>query len=167
MIVAHPETDEAIAQDLDGIAAELAFVGKARRAGIDVLAGTDVVMPYVVPGESLHLQIAMLSEAFGSNEAALGAATQVNGRHVDRGGIGRIAVGNLADLLLLRKDPRSDLAAVRDWQFLMVGGRMYQRAQIDAAVARYDQHFRGTYYETVMNGLVRILASSFGRAEIH
>ena len=167
MIVAHPETAEAVAADLDGIAAELAFVGKARLAGIDVLAGTDVVMPYVVPGESLHLQIAMLSDAFGSNEAALAAATGVNGRHVDPGKVGRIAVGNFADLLILRQDPRSDLAAVQDWSFLMVGGRIYQRAEVDAAVERYDRHFRGAYYEAVMNGLVGILAGSFGRAESH
>jgi len=167
MIVAHPEGAEAVAADLDGIAAELAFVGKARLAGIDVLAGTDVVMPYVVPGESLHLQLAMLSDAFGGDEAALAAATGVNGRHVDRGKVGRIAVGNFADLLILPKGARPDLAAVRDWRFLMVGGRMYPRAQIDAAVESYVKHFRGAYYETVMNGLVGILASSFGRQEGH
>lgn len=167
MIVARPETAEAVAADLDGIAAEVAIVGKARLAGIDVLAGTDVVMPYVVPGESLHLQMAMLSDAFGGDEAALAAATGVNGRHVDRGKVGRIAVGNFADLLILPKGARPDLAAVRDWQFVMVGGRMYPRAQINAAVDRYDQHFRGAYYETVMNGLVGILASSFGRQEGH
>jgi hypothetical protein len=69
--------------------------------------------------------------------------------------------------LILRKDPRSNLAAVRDWQFLMVSGRMYQRAQIDAAVESYDQHFRGAYYETVMNRLVGILASRFSREESH
>jgi imidazolonepropionase-like amidohydrolase len=167
MIVAHPETAEAVAADLDGIAAEIAFVGKARLAGIDVLAGTDVVMPYVVPGESLHLQLAMLSEAFGGDEAALAAATGVNGRHVDRGKVGRIAVGNFADLLILPKGARRDLATVRNWQFAMVGGRMYPRAQIEAAVERYDQHFRGAYYENVMNGLVGILASGFSREESH
>jgi imidazolonepropionase-like amidohydrolase len=167
MIVAHPETDEAVAADLDGIAAELAFVGKARLAGIDVLAGTDVVMPYLVPGESLHLQLAMLSDALGGDEAALAAATQVNGRHVDSGKVGRIAVGSFADLLILPKGARPDLAAVRDWQFLMVGARMYERGQINAAIARYDQHFRGAYYETVMNGLVSILASGFSREESH
>ncbi|MFO6428460.1 amidohydrolase family protein [Erythrobacter sp. W302b] len=167
MIVAHPESAEAVAADLDGIAAEVAFVGKARLAGIDVLAGTDVVMPYVVPGKSLHLQLAMLSQAFGGDEAALAAATKVNGRHVDRGMVGRIAVGNFADLLILRKGSRPHLAAVRDWQFLTVGGRMYPRAQIDAAVESYDQHFRGAYYETVMNGLVSILASGFSREESH
>lgn len=165
MIVAHPEGAEAIKADLDGIAAEIAFVGKARLAGIDVLAGTDVVMPYVVPGESLHLQLAMLSDAFGGDEAALAAATAVNGRHVDRGRVGRIAVGNFADLLVLPKGARPDLAAVQDWQFLMVGGRLYPRAQIDAALERYDRHFRGAYYETVMNGLVGTLVSSFGREE--
>jgi hypothetical protein len=165
MIVAHPESAEEIAADRAGIAAELAIVGKARQAGIDVLTGTDVVMPYVVPGESLHLQIAMLADAFGSNEAALAAATTVNGRHVDRGTIGRIAAGNHADLLILRRDPRADRSAVRDWQFLMVGGRLYERAAINAALARYDRHFRGAYYDTVMNRIVGVLASRYGREE--
>jgi hypothetical protein len=124
-------------------------------------------MPYLVPGESLHLQLAMLSDALGGDEAALAAATQVNGRHVDSGKVGRIAVGSFADLLILPKGARPDLAAVRDWQFLMVGARMYERGQINAAIARYDQHFRGAYYETVMNGLVSILASGFSREESH
>jgi hypothetical protein len=44
---------------------------------------------------------------------------------------------------------------------------MYSRAQIDAAVESYDQHFRGAYFETVMNGLVSIMASSFSREENH
>lgn len=70
-------------------------------------------------------------------------------------------------MLILRKDPRSDLAAVKDWSFLMVGGRMYERGQIEAEVKSYDAHFRGAYYESVMNGLVGILASSFSRNESH
>ncbi|MCL9981733.1 MAG: amidohydrolase family protein [Erythrobacter sp.] len=163
MIVAHPETAEAVAADLNGISAELAIVGKARQAGIDVLAGTDVIMPYVVPGESLHLQMGMLANAFGSDEAALVAATTVNGRHVDQGKIGRIAVGNFADLLILREDPRADVVIARKWEFLMVGGRMYEREQIDAALKSYDQHFRGAYYDAVMNQLAGILTSSYGR----
>ena len=167
LIVAYPETAEAVAADLDGIAAELAFVGKARAAGIDVLAGTDVVMPYVVPGESLHLQIAMLADAFGSDEAALAAATVVNGRHVDAGKTGRVAVGHFADLLLLPANTRPGLAGVRDWRFLMAGGRLYKRGAIDAAVARYDRHFRGAYYEAVMNRIVGMLASGYGRTAEH
>lgn len=167
LIVAHPETAGAVAADLAGITAELAFVGKARAAGIDVLAGTDVVMPYVVPGEALHLQIAMLADAFGSDEAALAAATVVNGRHVDRGKVGRIAVGHFADLLLLPADTRPGLAEVRDWRFLMTGGRLYERRGIDAALARYDRHFRGAYYDAVMNRIVGMLASGYGRRPSH
>ena len=167
LIVAHPETAGAVAADLAGITGELAFVGKARAAGIDVLAGTDVVMPYVVPGEALHLQIAMLADAFGSDEAALAAATVVNGRHVDRGKVGRIAVGHFADLLLLPADTRPGLAEVRDWRFLMTGGRLYERRGIDAALARYDRHFRGAYYDAVMNRIVGMLASGYGRRPSH
>lgn len=162
IIVSHPETTDAITADLAGISAELAFVGKAQLAGIDVLAGTDVVMPYVVPGESLHIELRLLSDAFGSEEAALAAATQVNGRHVDQGRIGRIAAGNFADLLVFREDPRIDLASVKDWTFLMVDGRMYGRGQIDAAVDKYDQHFRGAFYEAATSYLIGILASNYG-----
>ncbi len=162
LIVSHPETNDAITAGLAGISAELAFVGKAHLAGIDVLAGSDVVMPYVVPGESLHLELTLLSEAFGSKEAALAAATQVNGRHVDKGKIGRIAVGNFADLLIFQKDPRIDLASVKDWNFLMVGGRMYDRGQIEAAVDKYDRHFRSAFYETATSYLIGILASNYG-----
>lgn len=164
LIVSHPETPEAIQADLNGLTAELAFIGKARLAGIDVLAGTDVVMPYVVPGESLHLEMKRLSDAFGSNEAALQAATQVNARHIDKGKIGRIAVGAFADLLILQKDPRIDLASVKGWKFLMAGGRMYERNQIDAAVDAYDRHFRSAFYRTVTNSVVGLLVSRYAHA---
>ena len=40
---------------------------------------------------------------------------------------------------------------------------MYERAPIDAALARYDRHFRGPYYETVMNRIVEMMASGYGR----
>ena len=162
IIVSHPETAEAIKADLDGLSAGLAFTAKAHLAGIDVLAGTDVVMPYVVPGESLHLEMKLLSEAFGSDEAALEAATQINGRHIDKGKIGRIAVGAFADLLILQKEPRTNMSSVKAWNFLMVGGRMYDRGQIDAAVDSYDRHFRGSFYRTVTNYIAGTLASHYG-----
>jgi Amidohydrolase family len=164
-IISHPETHEEIDADLAAIPVSLAFLGKARASGVDVLAGSDVVMPYVIPGESLHLEMAMLAEAFGSDQAALEAATLINGRHIDRGQIGQVAVGAYADLLLLKRDPRLNLSAAQDWQILITDGRMYTRADIEQAVAKSDRHFRDGVYSAVMNFAYGFLVSEYSDAE--
>ena len=77
-------------------------VRKARTKSIDVLAGSDTLMPWTVPGDALLREIDELAEAFGENDAALTSATAVNGAHFDRTNIGKIAPGMRADLLVLR-----------------------------------------------------------------
>lgn len=160
-IVSHPQSHEEIEIEVDVFPKLLDLLGQARESGVDVLAGSDVIMPWVIPGESMHLEMMHLSSAFGDKEAALRAATQVNGRHIDEGKIGTLSVGAFADMLILKADPRQDLGAVADWQFLLVGGRMYTRGEIDAAVERYDRHFRGGLYQTVMGGAYSWLASGY------
>ena len=156
-IVSHAETPEEIETELRAGPPARAFNRRARAAGIDVLVGTDVVMPYVIPGEALHLQLEMLSQAFGSDEAALEAATRVNARHIDEGMIGRIQTGAYADLLFFEDDPRRGLASMPDWTLLIANGRLYDRASLDEAVKRYDRHFNGKIYSTVMNFVYSLL----------
>ncbi len=165
--VSHPETFEEIETDLKAIPAGLTFLNKARLQGIDVLAGTDVIMPYMIPGESLHLQLERFEQAFGSPELALQAATSVNGRTIDAGKIGHLEVGAYADLLLLQKDPRDRLANAQDWSFLITNGRLYERSYIEKAVARYDRHFNGPLYSKVLNTAFSFIGGEYrhGNAE--
>ena len=44
-------------------------------AGVEVLAGTDVVKPLLIPGPSLHLELSLLVQAGLTNMEALEAAT--------------------------------------------------------------------------------------------
>ena len=150
-IVSHPETEAEIEIELRGIPAALDFARQAQLGGVDVLVGTDVVMPYVVPGESLHLQLEIFADVFGSSETALHAATAINGKHIDKGKIGRLQTGAFADMLIFENDPRNDLNSVQNWYMLMAGGRLYTRDYIDRSVARYDRHFRGAFYSSVLN----------------
>lgn len=161
VIVSHPEIEEVVQADLLASPIGLAFMNEARTAGVDVLVGTDVIMPYVIPGESLHLQLEMMADAFQSNENALEAATAINGRHVDEGMIGTLQVGAYADLLILENDPREDLAKIQNWTILMSDGRLYERAYIDDAVAKYDRHFNGPVYSSVMNFIYSLLAGDY------
>jgi hypothetical protein len=163
-IVSHPETDADIEAELMASPIGLAFMRRARDAGIDVLAGTDVVMPYVIPGESLHLQIGLMATAFEDEEGALAAATQINGKHVDDGKIGFLKAGAYADLLIFRNDPRQGLASVRDWHLLIADGRLYERDFLDGAVSSYDRHFNGVVYSSVMNFVYSLLSDDYQHA---
>ena len=102
----HPNTEAAIQLRIATQPLIRALAATAHNKGVDILVGTDTLMPWVVPGEAVHLEIAALAQAFGDNEAALEAATVVNGRHIDRGMIGVLQGGARADILLLRDDPR-------------------------------------------------------------
>ncbi|MFZ4072205.1 MAG: amidohydrolase family protein [Caulobacterales bacterium] len=165
-IASHPTGDE-IARREARLPRFSYATGRARALGIDVLAGTDTLMPYVVPGESLHLEIAELASAFDDNEAALAAATTVNGRHIDAGVTGAIAVGARADILLLPADPVANLSALRDWQILFADGRRYDRTDVDRAVERYDRHFQSAFYALPMRWASRFASSGKGRQIDH
>ncbi len=158
-LVGHPTGEAAIEQRLQSIVRYRQIVGQARARGIDVLAGTDTLMPWVTPGASLHQEIEELALAFSDNETALAAATRINGRHIAPGEVGVIAPGARADILLLNEDPVVDLGALKRWRFVAAAGRFYSREEIDDAVQRYRRHFRGWFYSWIMNWIVSVVAS--------
>jgi hypothetical protein len=161
-IASHP-TGEVIDERLKRNPLFLKVAGMARDRGIDVLAGTDTLMPWVVPGEALLLEIDDLAQAFGSPDAALAAATVVNARHIAPGEIGILAVGARADILLLQSNPTEDLGALRKWTILYADGRRYDRATVDKWLERYRRHFRSTGYGFVMGLASDFVAAGRGR----
>lgn len=161
-VASHPSESE-IAPRLARLKILWDVTRMAREEGVEILAGTDAMMPWVVPGESLHREIEEIAGALGDNEAALASATLINGRHLANGAIGEIAVGKRADILLLKQDPAADLAALGRWSHVYVNGRHYTRAEIDAFMARFQRHFRSDYYNFVMGFLADIVGSGKGR----
>lgn len=164
-IASHP-TGDGIEQRLARIPVSESLTRRAHEMGIDILAGTDTLMPWVVPGESLQIEIGELARAMGDNEAALASATVVNGRHIANGEIGIIAMGARADILLLPSDPVENLSALQSWRILFADGRRYDRERIDAWMGRYRQHFHSPIYTFVMNWAARIAAGGRGHAHI-
>ncbi len=161
MIAQHPDTPDAIATALAAAPRMRRIVALARQRGVDVLAGTDTLMPWVIPGEALQLEIDQLAIAFGDREAALAAATTINGRHIAPGQIGVIAQGARADLLLLASDPTMNLSALRDWKVEIANGRRYDRKTVDGWVELYRHHFHGYLYEHVMAAIFDIAARQY------
>jgi hypothetical protein len=160
-IVGHPKTEAEIAAQLGSIARSRDIARAARDLGIDVLAGTDVLMPYTIPGDALLREVGELATAYGNNEAALEAATRVNGRRIDATNAGVIAPGMRADILLLRADPTESLDAIRDWRTLFADGRRYDRPTLDKWLERYNAHFHSGPYSFVFGNVARLMSGSY------
>ncbi len=165
LIAGHPNTEAAIRLRVATQPLNRALALAARNAGADVLAGTDTLMPWVIPGESLHLEIAALAQAFGDREAALAAATRVNGKHIAPGEIGFLEIGRRADILLLSEDPRADLSALRRFHVVIAGGRVYARQELEVWGRSYRDHFRGGYYAAVMGTIIGWVVGDYSHVE--
>lgn len=112
----------------------LAITGQLHRGGVALQAGSDTfpLIPYIVPGAGLHDELRLLQKAGLTPIEALAAATEtpgqlLQGRHA---GLGRIAVGGPADLLVFRSDPAAALENLDSLETVIVDGRRYDSADL-------------------------------------
>lgn len=101
------------------------IVGQMRRAGVQILAGSDAPSPHVPYGFGLHDELELLVEAGLTPLEALQAAT-INpalflGQTEE---LGTVEVGKLADLVLLDANPLEDIAATQRIRAVVVNGRL-------------------------------------------
>jgi imidazolonepropionase-like amidohydrolase len=113
-----------------------------RAAGVSVLAGTDLGVLNVVPGRSLHEELALLVRDAGMSPLeALRAATSGPAVFMHRAEeLGVINVGRRADLVLLDADPLTDITNVSRISAVVVRGRLFDREALarlreDATIA--------------------------------
>ena len=86
----------------------------ASRAGVRLLAGTDLGDPYIVPGYSLHDELELMVAAGVSPLKALQSATSEPAAAFGLSStLGAVAPGQFADLLVLDGDPLQDISNTR------------------------------------------------------
>jgi imidazolonepropionase-like amidohydrolase len=121
------------------------MVGAMRAAGVRILAGTDAFDAFVMPGYSLHQELALLVDAGFPPLEALQAATRdpavFLGRQASQGTIER---GKRADLLLLDADPLADIHNTRRIAGLVQGGVYRSRQDLDRLLAGVEAAGRDT-----------------------
>mgnify|MGYP004497513891 CR=1 FL=1 len=106
----------------------LSLTADLAAAGVPLLAGTDLGTSYLMPGFSLHDELALLVRAGLNPLEALGAATLNPARclgHRDRGVVAR---GAVADLVLLDADPLHDIRNTTRIDSVVVRGHLIDRA---------------------------------------
>jgi imidazolonepropionase-like amidohydrolase len=87
----------------------------------------------VIPGASLHRELTRLVDAGLTPLAALQTATINPARFLGRlADLGTIEPGKLADLVVLDRDPRADIAGTRAIAAVIAAGRYRSRDELDA-----------------------------------
>jgi imidazolonepropionase-like amidohydrolase len=101
-------------------------------AGVPILAGSHAPNPWVVPGFGLHDELELLVKAGLTPLQALQAATLNPARFLDRTEeLGTVAVGRLADLVVLESNPLDDIRHTRRIRAVVADGRLYRRPELD------------------------------------
>lgn len=107
-----------------------------QQAGVPLLAGTDVMMPYVFAGTGLHDELALMVQAGLTPAQALVTAGAGPAEFMGRDDVGNLRVGALADLVLLDADPLADIQAVRRIHGIVAGGQWIGPVEREQALAR-------------------------------
>lgn len=130
---APPSPDDARRQRAEafyGFQRELAHA--LFEAGVPILVGTDTPNPLLVPGFSIHLELAALIDAGIPVIGVLRAATRGAARFTGQAGHwGVVRPGAAADLILVDGDPLTDLEVLQTPVGVMVTGTWMDRVTLD------------------------------------
>src|SRR5262249_34167308 len=111
-------------------------VRKLRSAGVPILAGSDAPNPGTAHGVSIHRELELLVEAGLTPTEALAAATAVPAAKFGLSDRGRIAPKLVADLVLVKGDPTTDITATRKIVGVWKRGQGVDRAAYRAEVEK-------------------------------
>lgn len=133
-------TDEDFANARNTFQKQLQIVGAMNRAGVPILAGTDVLNPFCFPGFSLHDELDLLVQAGLSPMEALQSATrnaaQFNGFSDS---LGTIQKGKIADLVLLDADPLKNINNTRTIASVIFGGKLFLRDDLQQMLVSIEK----------------------------
>jgi imidazolonepropionase-like amidohydrolase len=116
------------------------MVSEMYRAGVPMLAGTDVLNPYCLPGFSLHDELEHLVRAGVSTIDALRMATLNPARAFGLAdSLGTVAPNRIADLVILDADPLADIRHTTRVHAVIASGRLFDRVALDGLLSAAEK----------------------------
>ena len=113
----------------------------AYKAGVPMMLGTDCGAnnDHQMPGWSTHEELEALVRIGLTPAEALRMATVQAAKWRGDADDGTVEQGKIADLLLLRSNPLSDIRHTKEIESVFQGGRYYSRSQLDAMLNRAQE----------------------------
>jgi imidazolonepropionase-like amidohydrolase len=102
------------------------------QAGVTLMAGTDLMLPGVLPGYAVHEELAIWQEAGLPPADVLRGATLAPAQFVGLGDrLGSVSTGKTASLVLVRGNPLEDIRHAHEIESLFLRGQYFNRADLD------------------------------------
>src|SRR5215510_9179303 len=115
-----------------GFRKQMEIIRLMRQAGVEFIAGTDVLNPYCFPGFSLHDELALLVEAGLTPLEALQAATINAARYQSKEKeLGTVEKGKIDDLVLLDSNPLEKITNTQKINAVVINGKVINKAEIE------------------------------------
>jgi imidazolonepropionase-like amidohydrolase len=114
-------------------------VGAKQRARVKILAGTDVLNPYVFPGFSLHDELTLLVQAGLTPIETLQAATINPAEFLGlSNSIGTVEKSKVADLVLLEASPLEHITNTQRINTVVINGRYLPKEKLQKMLAEAE-----------------------------
>ena len=108
-----------------------------QKAGVPLLAGTDLGFAYIYPGDVIK-ELELFVQAGLTPLEALRTATINPARFLNKDTeLGSVEERKLADLVLLDGNPLDDIHNLRSVRAVVFNGRFFDRTQLDAMVPTF------------------------------
>jgi imidazolonepropionase-like amidohydrolase len=109
------------------------------RSGVQLLAGTDTIGIYIVPGFSLHEELALLVKAGLTPMEALQTATINPAEYLGiQDSLGTIEENKIADLVLLDANPLKNINNTQKINAVIINGKFFSRTDLDKMLAQVE-----------------------------
>jgi imidazolonepropionase-like amidohydrolase len=107
-----------------------AMTKRLHEAGVNLVVGTDSPNPSIVPGFSLHQEMAMLVRCGIPPLAVLTNATATAAKLIDRPDLGKVNPNASADLVLLDGNPIDNISNSMKIQAVIKAGKLVDRERV-------------------------------------
>jgi hypothetical protein len=119
---------------------KLEIVDKMHKTGIEMMAGTDTPVGHLIPGLSLHEELALLVEAGLSPLDAIKTATLNPARYFNlENELGSIKENMWADLIILDANPLENINNTKRIYAVLKQGKYFDRNELDEILERLNK----------------------------
>jgi imidazolonepropionase-like amidohydrolase len=137
-------------------AARFKMVRILSAAGARLHLGTDVQIPFVVPGESMQREMKLFLEAGVPLEEVWVYATRGAAKALNVPDHGELRAGAAADLLVFKQDPTKSLSAFETLEAVVAQGRLYPMDKLRKGMEQYLAHYEDPWFDQITQRLTEL-----------